>query len=185
MLRFGVRNFRYQSDYPYVSLTPCDKLTFWLYCYSILTHHSHQFNISFICIVIFYGLLHSSLSCLLVLRTVLWLVGMACVAMNILILTTPELVIWHLPCLLSPFVLLLPLLFQCDVLLFVSYIMQSAFSLTAGVDITVNIVLKSVKGCYSGSALNCWSTDQAIDPAPGAWFIPKFISLALVVPGVV
>ena len=28
---------------------------------------------------------------------------------------------------------------------------------------------------YSSSALDCWSTDQAIDPAPGAWFMTKFL----------
>ena len=28
-----------------------------------------------------------------------------------------------------------------------------------------------------------WSTGRAINPAPGAWFITKFISLAQVVPG--
>ena len=28
----------------------------------------------------------------------------------------------------------------------------------------------------SGSVLGCWSTGRAIDPAPGAWFIAKFIS---------
>ena len=35
---------------------------------------------------------------------------------------------------------------------------------------------------YSGSKLYCRSTGQAIDPAPGASFIPKFISFAQVVP---
>ena len=33
---------------------------------------------------------------------------------------------------------------------------------------------------YGGSALDCWPTDQAIDPAPGAWFITKF---HLILPG--
>ena len=32
-------------------------------------------------------------------------------------------------------------------------------------------------------ALDCWSTGRAIDLAPGAWFISKFIKLAQVVPG--
>ena len=36
---------------------------------------------------------------------------------------------------------------------------------------------------YSGSALDCWSTLQAIDPAPEAYFITKLISLAQVIPG--
>ena len=36
---------------------------------------------------------------------------------------------------------------------------------------------------YSGSALYCWPTGQAIDPEPGAWFIAKFISFAQVVSG--
>ena len=35
---------------------------------------------------------------------------------------------------------------------------------------------------YSDSALDYWSTGRAIDPAPGAWFITKFISLTQVVP---
>ena len=30
---------------------------------------------------------------------------------------------------------------------------------------------------------DCRSTGQVIDPAPGAWFMPKFISLAQVIPG--
>ena len=34
----------------------------------------------------------------------------------------------------------------------------------------------------SGSALGCRSTGCAIDPAHGAWLLPKFISLAQVVP---
>ena len=33
------------------------------------------------------------------------------------------------------------------------------------------------------SALDCWSTSRAIDPAPGAWLITKFISLVQVIPG--
>ena len=37
--------------------------------------------------------------------------------------------------------------------------------------------------CYHGSSLDCWSTGRAIDPAPGAWYITKFIPLAKVVPG--
>ena len=36
---------------------------------------------------------------------------------------------------------------------------------------------------YRGSLLDCWSTGQAIYPAPKAWFMTKFISLAQVVPG--
>ena len=36
---------------------------------------------------------------------------------------------------------------------------------------------------FSGSALDCWPTGRAIDPAPGAWFIPKFTSFAQVVSG--
>ena len=36
---------------------------------------------------------------------------------------------------------------------------------------------------YSGSAPDYWPTDQAFDPAPGAWFTTKFISFALVVHG--
>ena len=34
---------------------------------------------------------------------------------------------------------------------------------------------------YSGSVLDCWPSGRAIDPAPGAWFITNFISLAQVV----
>ena len=34
-----------------------------------------------------------------------------------------------------------------------------------------------------GTALDCTSTGRSIKPAPEAWFIPKFISLAQVVPG--
>ena len=33
---------------------------------------------------------------------------------------------------------------------------------------------------HSGSALDCRSTGQAIDPAPGAWVIPTFISVSQV-----
>ena len=36
---------------------------------------------------------------------------------------------------------------------------------------------------YYWRALDCWSTGQVIDPAPGAWFITKFISFTQVVPG--
>ena len=36
---------------------------------------------------------------------------------------------------------------------------------------------------YSGSALDFWSTGRAINPAPGALLITKYISLAQVVPG--
>ena len=36
---------------------------------------------------------------------------------------------------------------------------------------------------YSGSALDFWPTGRAIDPAPGAWFMAKFISFAQVVSG--
>ena len=36
---------------------------------------------------------------------------------------------------------------------------------------------------YSGSALDCWTTGRAIDPAPGVWFVTKFISFAKVVSG--
>ena len=39
------------------------------------------------------------------------------------------------------------------------------------------------RGGYSGIVLAYWSTGQAINPAPGALFITKFISLAQVVPG--
>ena len=35
----------------------------------------------------------------------------------------------------------------------------------------------------SGSALDCWPTSRAINPAPGARLITKFIPLAQVVPG--
>ena len=31
---------------------------------------------------------------------------------------------------------------------------------------------------YSDNPLDCWPTGRVIDPAPGAWFITKFISLA-------
>ena len=41
----------------------------------------------------------------------------------------------------------------------------------------------SVVQWYSGSAMDFWATGQAIDPAPGACFIPKFISLAQIFPG--
>ena len=36
---------------------------------------------------------------------------------------------------------------------------------------------------HSGIMLDCRSTGEAIDPTPGAWFIPKFILLAQVIPG--
>ena len=36
---------------------------------------------------------------------------------------------------------------------------------------------------YSGSVLDCWSTGRAMDPASGAFFKTKIISLAKVVPG--
>ena len=36
---------------------------------------------------------------------------------------------------------------------------------------------------YSGSAMDCWPTGRAIDPAPGAWFTTNFISFAQVFPG--
>ena len=35
---------------------------------------------------------------------------------------------------------------------------------------------------YSGSALDSWQTGRAIDPAPGAWFITKFISFTRLSP---
>ena len=35
---------------------------------------------------------------------------------------------------------------------------------------------------YTGIGLDCWSTSRAIVPAPGTWFIAKFISSAQVVP---
>ena len=35
---------------------------------------------------------------------------------------------------------------------------------------------------YSGIVLNCWSTGCAIDPAPGALFMTKFILFAQVAP---
>ena len=38
------------------------------------------------------------------------------------------------------------------------------------------------RGIVAGSTLDCRSTGQVINPAPGAWFIPKFISLNQVVP---
>ena len=31
---------------------------------------------------------------------------------------------------------------------------------------------------YSGIALDCWPTGRAIDPAPGARFVTKFVSFA-------
>ena len=37
--------------------------------------------------------------------------------------------------------------------------------------------------CSGGSVLDCRSTDWAIDPEPGAWFIPKYISFARIVLG--
>ena len=36
---------------------------------------------------------------------------------------------------------------------------------------------------YSGSRSDCWPTGHAIDPAPGAWFMSKFISFTQVVSG--
>ena len=36
---------------------------------------------------------------------------------------------------------------------------------------------------YSGSAMGCRSTGRVVNPAPGALFIIKFISLAQIVPG--
>ena len=36
---------------------------------------------------------------------------------------------------------------------------------------------------YSDSVLDCWPTGRAVDPAPGAWFITKFISFTQVVAG--
>ena len=40
-----------------------------------------------------------------------------------------------------------------------------------------------IRGIVRVNALDCWSTGRAIDPALGACFTLKFISLAQVVPG--
>ena len=42
---------------------------------------------------------------------------------------------------------------------------------------------KGASVVYSGSAPDYWPTGWAIDPAPGTWFITKFISFAQVVSG--
>ena len=38
------------------------------------------------------------------------------------------------------------------------------------------------RGDSHSKVVACWTVGRAIDPAPGAWSIPKFISLSQIVP---